>query len=92
MQLHCDALNDAKAVLFVEQLQDELADCPNLTVRMLETVLEHFLDFVEGVLICACALIVVQSCCVFPLCDDRLEVKRRSMDQAESEKDLLVRV
>ena len=84
MQLHGDAFNNAEPIFVIKQLKDQLTDGSDFPVWVLQAVLEHLLNLVEWIL----GSLTCQA--VFdPLIDNRVEIERCSMDQAQPEQDLL---
>ena len=71
MELHGDALDDTKATFVVEKLKYELADRSDLSIRVLERVLQHFLNFIQRIL--------GPKCVLESLITDRVKVERRTM-------------
>ena len=84
MQLHGDAFDNAEPVLVIKLLKDQLTDCSDFPVWVLQAMLEHLLDLVEGILGSLTCRAIFN-----PLIDDRVEIKRCSVDQAQPEQDLL---
>ena len=87
MQLHGNAFDNAEPVLVIKLLQDQLTDRTDFPVRMLQAMLEHLLDLVKGILGSLTCRAIFN-----PLIDNRVEIKRCSVDQAQPEKDLLRRI
>ena len=50
MQLHGNALDNTEPILVIELLQNQLADGTDFSIRVLQAMLEHLLDFIEGIL------------------------------------------
>ena len=87
MQLHGNAFDNAEPVLVIKLLQDQLTDRTDFPVRMLQAMLEHLLDLVKGILGSLTCRAIFN-----PLIDNRVEIKRCSMDQAQPEQNLLRRI
>ena len=85
MQLHDNALDHTEAILIVQKLQYKLTDGAYLAIRMLQTVLEHLLHLVEGIL----RSWTTSSHVIYSLVDYRVEIECGPMDQAKPEQDLL---
>ena len=50
MQLHGNTFDNTEPVLVIEELQNKLTYRSDFPIRMLEAMLEHFLNLIEGVL------------------------------------------